>query len=157
MIIKADTIRNLNQGVNAAELILGDLVAYRKANKLNGFAVIYDESDIDSFSRKSNALLNGLYDLMSWVKVNGGELRIFTNANGEAAIKFQDESKEKGSELGNASDNLKGREMLLKAQTMRENASVNRGYNANHSSKAERMLLGRADVLEAKALSLMTF
>jgi hypothetical protein len=54
-------------------------------------------------------------------------------------------------------NNLKGREMLRKAQTMRDNASVNRGYNADRRAKVERLMIGRADALEVKAYKLITF
>lgn len=53
-------------------------------------------------------------------------------------------------------NNLKGHEMLRKAQSMRDNASTNRGYNANHRAKVERLMVGRADALESKAYKLIT-
>ena len=155
MIIKAETLRNLDANVDASELILGELTSYRKLNKLNGYAVVYEDS-IDFFNRKSGALLNGIYDLVSWVKVNGGELRIFVNANGEAAIKFQDESEEDGILVETDANKIKGREMLRKAQAIRDSASVNLGYNADRRAKVERLMIGRADALHSKAVMLMS-
>tara|TARA_R110002012_G_scaffold286849_1_gene478590 strand:+ start:172 stop:744 length:573 start_codon:yes stop_codon:yes gene_type:complete len=155
MIIKAETLRNLDANVDASELILGELTSYRKSNKLNGYAVVYEDS-VDFFNRKSGALLNGIYDLVSWVKVNGGELCIFTNANGEAAIKFQDESEEDEILVETEANNIKGRELLRKSEAMRENASNNRGWNADRRARVERLMIGRADALHTKALKLMS-
>jgi len=155
MIIKAETLRNLDANVDASGLILGELTSYRKSNKLNGYAVVYEDS-IDFFNRKSGALLNGIYDLVSWVKVNGGELRIFVNANGEAAIKFQDESGEDAILVETEANNIKGRELLRKSEAMRENAANNRGWNAGRRARVERLMIGRADALHTKALKLMS-
>jgi len=55
-----------------------------------------------------------------------------------------------------AADNLKGREMLRKAQAMRENAANNRGWNASRRARVERLMIGRADALHTKALKLMS-
>jgi len=87
MKIKPDFFKTLNKLINPAELILGELVSHRKQHKLLGYAVIYDEDDIDFFSRKSDALYNAIYDIISWAKLHHKEIIIFTNANGEAAIK----------------------------------------------------------------------
>ena len=156
MIIKSKTLRNLNKDVNSAEIVLSELVSYKKANKLSGFAVIYDENDTDLFKRKSTALLDGIYDLISWVKVHGGEIRLFTNALGNAAIKSQEDSGATGIHLETDPNNRKGREMLRKAKEMREGASLNRGYGNTRTAKVERLMIGRADALESKALALMS-
>lgn len=53
-------------------------------------------------------------------------------------------------------NNLKGHEMLRKAQAMRENAANNRGWNAGRRARVERLMIGRADALHTKALKLMS-
>lgn len=73
--------------LNQTGLILDELVSYRKQHKLTGYAVIYDEDDIDFFSRKSHSLYSAIYDIVAWSKVHNKEIVIFTNANGESAIK----------------------------------------------------------------------
>ena len=87
MTIKPEFFKTLNSLINPVELILGELVSFRKQHKLKGYAVIYDEDDIDFFIRKSASLYNAVYDIISWAKVHNKEIFIFTNANGEAAIK----------------------------------------------------------------------
>lgn len=87
--IQSESLLNLNEGVNAAELVTNELAAYRTSAKLNGYAVIYEEGDVAFFRKKSSALLGAVNDLTAWVKIHGGSLRIFTNANGEAAIEIQ--------------------------------------------------------------------
>lgn len=52
-------------------------------------------------------------------------------------------------------DDKKGRELYKKAQTMRENAYINRGYSATERTKIARLMIGRADALESKAIGLM--
>jgi len=55
-----------------------------------------------------------------------------------------------------AADNIKGRELLRKSEAMRENASNNRGWNADRRARVERLMIGRADALHTKALKLMS-
>lgn len=51
-------------------------------------------------------------------------------------------------------DMERGRELLKKAEQMKKNAYLNRATNSRNS-KVARMMIGRADALESKALALI--
>ena len=154
MIIKAEAIQSIKDDREAAKLVLCELLSYRTAEKLKGLAVIHEQREIEFFKRKCHALFDAVLDLVRVVKTYGGELRIFTNFNREAAIKNQDDSDSAGITLSTNSNNRKGLELLKKAQAMRKRAYLNRAHGSTRKIKIERLMIGRADALESKAIML---